>query len=236
MGCRTAFSALFLAVAAGVSGLGQSAHVDTRKPSVATIVYRFDHPQLQPAHYTITVDQTGTGRFVSQPGPAPVAISDAVYPAPLNRPVQLDPQLLASLFGYARAHDYFTATCASRRTNLAFTGNKSFTYNGPDGRGSCSFVWAEDPALQRLSEQLGAVALTLEFGRRLGVEVEHDRLSLDSELESLQNAVRDHRAEDLGNIAPQLQMIAADRLVMDRARKRAEVLLSHCANLPKQSH
>ncbi len=191
------------------------------------IVYTFDQPELQPPHYTITLEENGVGRFVSKAGTPPPDDTDDVYPAPMDREIRVDPALLADLFRYARAHQYFNQDC-NRKGRLAFTGNKTMTYVGPDGRGSCAFVWANNSELQQLSERLNAVAFTLEVGRRLDVEVHHDPLGLDAELESLENAVQEQRANDLPNIAPELQYIASDQDVMNRVRKRALALLSRC--------
>lgn len=199
----------------------------------ARIVYTFEHPQLQPSRYTITIDENGSGHFVSQPGAAQQ--DDDVSPAPIDRPIHIDETLRDDLFRYARSHSFFATPCTRTQSNLAFTGNKTIAYTGPDGHGSCTFVWAADPALQRLSDDLGGVAFTLEVGRRLDVEVRHDRLGLDAELESLQDAVKDRRAFDLPNIADQLQAVADDQQVMVRARKRALALLSRCENLQKNN-
>jgi hypothetical protein len=201
----------------------------------ARIVYTFDHPQLQPARYTITIDETGAGHFVSQPGPADPASTDEVVPAPMDRDIRLDDSLRVALFGYARDHRFFGTRCDKGNTGLAFTGNKTLTYTGPDGHGTCAFIWASDALLQRLSDQLNAVAFTIEIGRRLDVEVQHDRLGLDSELASLQEAINDQRASDLPNIAGELQTIAGDQQVMNRARKRALALLSRCDAPPKRN-
>lgn len=201
----------------------------------ARIVYTFDHPQLQPSRYTITIDESGIGHFVSKPGPIDPDSTDGVVPAPMDRDIRLDNSLRAALFGYARAHNYFDAHCDKSNSGLAFTGNKTLTYTGPDGHGTCAFIWASDAVLQRLSDQLNAVAFTIEIGRRLDVEVLHDRLGLDSELASLQDAIRDQRASDLPNIADELQAIAGDQQVMDRARKRAMALLSRCDTPPKRN-
>jgi hypothetical protein len=197
------------------------------QPPPARIVYTFDHPQLQPARYTITIDETGAGRFASEPGSVGDPTDD-VLPTPLDRSIQLDESLRAGLFRYARTHSFFQSRCTRDQSSLAFTGNKTFSYTGPDGSGSCTFVWAADPALQHISDELGSVAFTIEEGRRLDVEFRHDRLGLDAELESLQDAVKDRRAADLPNIAEQLHAIAEDQRVMDRARKRALALLSRC--------
>jgi len=197
----------------------------------ARIVFTFEHPQLQPSKYAISIDENGAGQYTSQPGPASDP-TDGVYPTPLDRPLHLDDALRTALFSYARSHSLFATHCTTAKGNLAFTGNKSFSYTGPEGSGSCTFVWAEDPALQHLADDLGAVAFTLEEGRRLAVEASHDRLGLDAELESLQNAVKEHRAADLSNIADQLHAVADDQQVMNRARKRAATLLSQSETPP----
>jgi len=196
-------------------------------PAGARIVYTFDEPGLQPPQFTMTVDENGVGHFVSQAGTPPPDDTDDVYPAPMNREIHLDPGLLAKLFGYARAHQYFNEAC-SRRGRLAFTGNKTISYAGPQGHGSCAFIWAADPELQELSDRLNAVAFTLEIGRRLDVEMHHYPLGLDAELESLETAVQQQQASDLANIAPELEYIASDQDAMNRVRKRAQALLSQC--------
>ena len=223
----TLMLSLFLTFAA--AQVSAQTPAQPNSPAPARIVYTFDHPQLQPSRYTIAIDETGAGRFASQPGPVRDA-SDGVLPTPLDRPIQLDQPFRSVLFRYARAHNFFQTHCTRDQSGLAFTGNKTFSYAGPDGAGSCSFVWASDPVLQSISDQLGSVAFTIEEGRRLDVEFRHDRLGLDAELESLQDAVKDRRAAGLPNIADQLHAIAEDQRVMDRARKRALALLSCCEN------
>jgi hypothetical protein len=233
------FSVLMLAAGAGSPIFAQnqdqaSASVQNatlppaRNPGQALITFTFEHPQLQPSRYTIAIDETGSGRFTSQPGPASPDSYDSVRPTPVDRPILLDDSLRSDLFRYARSHEFFATRCSTAQTTLAFTGNKTLAYSGPDGSGSCTFVWAGDPLLQHLADQLDAVAFTIEEGRRLGLEVLHDRLGLDAELANLQDAVKDHRADDLANIAGDLHAIVDNQQVMDRARKRAQTLLSHC--------
>jgi hypothetical protein len=168
----------------------------------AHITFTFEHPQLQPSRYIIAIDETGAGRFTSQPGSAPPATDsyDQVRPTPVDRSILLDDSLRADLFRYARSHNFFATRCSTTQPGLAFTGNKTLSYSGPDGNGTCTFVWAGDPALHRLG--------------------------LDAELAALQEAVKEHRADDLANIADDLHAVAENQQVMDRARKRAQALLA----------
>lgn len=223
---RTSASfALFLLVAAPLAA----------QTPLARITFTYEHPQLQPSRYTIAIDETGAGRYTSQPGPASSNSYDGIMPTPVDRPILLDDTLRADLFRYARSHDFFATHCSTKLTTLAFTGNKTLSYSGPDGSGTCTYVWAGDPVLQRLTDQLGAVAFTIEEGRRLGLELLHDHLGLDAELDALQGAVKDRRADDLGNISDQLRSIVENQQVMDRARKRAQSLLAQSDTAQKRN-
>jgi hypothetical protein len=67
-------------------------------------------------------------------------------------------------------------------------------------------------------------------GRKLDFERRFDRLGLDAELLSLENAVKSKDALELGNIASTLKTIASDTDVMQRARMRAGKLLDQATN------
>lgn len=195
----------------------------------AKITFAFENPQLQPAAYTLEINEDGTGHFRSTPGPASSGVdtvADIIAPGPLDREIQIDEPLRSSLFSAARTHKFFAIACEPEHSKVAFTGKKTFSYSGPDGQGSCSYNYSQNQALNQLAEQMIAVANTLEIGRRLIIEHEHSRLALDGELELLQQAVKNGRALEIENIAPILQSIANDESVMLRARKRAAGLVT----------
>jgi hypothetical protein len=70
------------------------------------------------------------------------------------------------------------------------------------------------------------IAATLEAGRRLELEHEHGRLSLDAELESLETMAVNGQALELETIQPTLLAIVKDDAVLQRAQKRARHLLA----------
>jgi hypothetical protein len=70
------------------------------------------------------------------------------------------------------------------------------------------------------------MAATMEEGSKLKRQYEHGRLSLDSELEFLDQMVHEGRAIELENIAPILQTIAGDDAVLQRVQRRAKALLA----------
>ncbi|WP_158748891.1 hypothetical protein [Acidobacterium sp. S8] len=206
-------------------GLAGSALIVGAQSKTARIRFVFDNPNLQPASYVIDIGEDGTGHFKSQPGNAPPPDAEGVMPQPFSSDIKIEEPLRSLLFKTARSHNYFNVACESTKVKVAFTGKKALQYAGSDGDGACTFNWSRDQQIMKISDDLIAVAFTLEEGRRLTVEHEHSRLSLDAELESLQDAVKAGRAQQVQNIAPQLQAIIADEQVMERARSRARQLL-----------
>ncbi len=193
----------------------------------AVITFTFDNPALQPAHYVITVPEQGPGRFTSGPGSATESTPGASDSEALSRQVALPDPQKARLFALARRNKLFAADCANTHGNLAFTGNKTLAYRGPEGAGTCTFNYAKDAKVGQAADELIAVATTLDEGRKLEVLLAHDKLGLNAEVDILAGEQASGRAAALANIAPVLQRIAADPDVLNHTRSSAEALLKH---------
>ncbi len=178
----------------------------------AVVTFTFDNPALQPPHYVITVPEQGPGRYEGAADSRALTIPDAQK---------------ARLFALARKNKLFATPCANSHGNLAFTGNKTFAFQGPEGGGSCTFNYAKDAKLGQAADELIAVATTLEEGRKLEVLLAHDKLGLNAEVDILSEEQSSGRALALGNIAPVLQRIAADPDVLNHTRSSVEALLKH---------
>jgi hypothetical protein len=206
--------------------LASTLTVAAQQATTAHIRFVFENPKLQPASYVLDINEDGTGHFHSDPGSTVMGDAEGITPQPLTTDIRIDEPLRTALFKTARSHNYFAVACESTKSKVAFTGTKALQYTGPDGDGSCTFNWSRDPQIMKAADDLIAVAYTLEVGRRLVLEHEHNRLGLDTELEELQDAVKGGRAQQVHNIAPQLQSIASDEKVLERARLRARQLLA----------
>ena len=194
-------------------------------PASATITFRFENAQLQPAKYEVTVHPDGSGHYVSHTGSAP---PDDIADLPARgqeRDVQLASATVQRLFATAAKEHSFATKCEAAGSKVAFQGTKTLMYEGPDGHGACTYNYSQDQKLQWITTQMIGLSATLEEGRRLKVEHEHGRLALDAELETLETMVHDGQATEVQNIAPVLQEIVADEAVMVRARRRAQALL-----------
>jgi hypothetical protein len=99
-------------------------------------------------------------------------------------------------------------------------------YEGPEGKGSCTYNWSKNGQIDKLTDQFQAIAATLDEGSKLQRQYEHGRLSLDTELELLEQMAHEGRAIELENIAPILQTLAGDEAVLQRVQRRARALLA----------
>jgi hypothetical protein len=142
-----------------------------------------------------------------------------------DRPIHISKALREAMFASARKNKFFSISCDDGGKNIAFQGTKTLAYEGPDGQGSCVYNWSKNSQIDKLTDQFEAMASTLEEGSKLQREYEHGRLSLDGEMEMLEQMVHDGQAIELENIAPILEKLAKDEAVLQRVQRRARALL-----------
>jgi hypothetical protein len=191
------------------------------------ISFTYENPKLQPAKYIFTVNEDGSGRYLSAVGPAtPEATEAASTPVDAqDRPIHISKALRDSMFASARKTRFF-ASCDDAGKSVAYQGTKTLSYDGTDGKGSCSFNWSKNAQIDKLVDEFQAMALTLDEGSKLQRQYEHSRLSLDTEIGFLAQMVKEGRATELENIAPILQTLANDEAVLQRVQRRARELLA----------
>ena len=129
------------------------------------------------------------------------------------------------MFAAARKNKLFAKSCEDGGKNIAFQGTKTLEYEGPDGQGSCTYNWSKNGQIDKLTDQFEAIAATLDEGSKLQRQYEHERLSLDSEIEILEQMVGEGRAIEMEDIAPLLQTLAGDEAVLQRVQRHARSLL-----------
>ncbi len=233
---------LGIEIGAPVGATAQSAAVvsgvvgETGSPSagVATVTYRFERTGLSVPRFRIAVREDGTGSYQAEEivGGGGATVGTAP-PAPLShveRAIAITPASTAKIFKVARAERYFQAACASKAKNIADTGAKTLSYEGPDGRGSCSYNYTEDKNVVMLTDLFLGMGTTLDEGRKIEFKRRYDRLGLDAELDVLTQANDAGRAVELGMIAPLLRQLVDDTEMMQRVRLRAAKLLDRAGD------
>lgn len=194
--------------------------------AAATLQFTFENAQLIPPKYVLTVHEDGTGRFQADAGARNPDDAAALPSEAQDRNIQLTAATTQRLFQIARAKKFFAHGCDRGGDKVAFTGKKQLSYEGPDGRGACTYNYTPDQQIQWVTAEMQGIAATLEEGRRLELEHEHGRLSLDAELETLEQMVQSGNAVEVGVIAPVLISIVKDQAVLERAQRRAAHLLA----------
>jgi hypothetical protein len=189
----------------------------------AQIRFTYENPKLQPQKYVLTVEEDGTGHFRSEGSGQ--SDGQSMSSEPQDRPIHISRTLREAMFAAARKSKLFAFSCDDGGKNIAFQGTKTLEYEGPEGKGSCVYNWSKNSQIEKLTDQFEAMAATLDEGSRLQRQYEHGRLSLDSEMEILEQMVHEGRAIELENIAPILQTLAGDEAVLQRVQRRARALL-----------
>ncbi len=193
--------------------------------AVPQIRFTYENPKLQPPKYAVTVGEDGNGHFRSELGGPPAAGGESMPTEAQDRPIHISMAVRESMFATARKSKLFAIACDDGGKNIAYQGTKTLAYEGPEGQGSCTYNWSKLSQIEKLTDQFEAIAATLDEGSKLQRQYEHGRLSLDSELEVLDQMVQDGRAIELENIAPLLRTLAGDDVVLQRVQRRARALL-----------
>jgi hypothetical protein len=192
-----------------------------------TPVFRadFSNPGLTPSQWTLEFRPDGSGHFQSVRGNAAAQDFKVLQPPNINRDIQLTAKFAEHAFAVAHRHKLFNSGCESH-LKVAFQGTKKLTYTGPEGEGSCEFNYSRDVEIQSLGDSLVAVATTIIEGARLENLLQHDPLGLDQEIQNVQEAAGDGRAQQICSIRDILERLSEDPAVMERVRKRAKALLA----------
>jgi hypothetical protein len=185
----------------------------------------FSNPGLTPSRWTLEFHPDGTGHFHSWRGDAAAADLRFIEAPNVDRDVRVSARFAEHTFQVAQRHKLFNVGCESHM-KVAFQGLKKLSYSGPEGQGTCEFNYSKDNEIQALGDSLVAVATTILEGARLETLLQHDPLGLDKEIENVQEAAGDGRAQQICSIRDILERLSQDPEVMERVRKRAKALLA----------
>lgn len=194
----------------------------------AQIVFAFERQGLSIPKFRLTIRRDGSAFYEGEElpegvGPDPTPAGPA---QPFSSVVSISPATVDRIFAQSEKLNRFNTACASKAKNIADTGTKTLTYSAPDGNGSCTYNYSENKDVQALTETLQAITETMDQGRRLDYLHRYDRLGLDAAMIYLTQEVSEGRALEVGTIAPSLRAISSDAMVIQRARAKADALLT----------
>jgi hypothetical protein len=221
-----------IAVVAGIlaasSVSAQVVHqvVPVQSPSGSYIAFKFDWNQGRPwAKYTISVDDAGNARFEGVGNPVESGDGDS-YTQDFN----VSDANRQKIFELAKKANYFHGELEAKVKNIARTGQKTLEFHGRSPSGPtidsvAKYNYSSNADVQELTRWFQAVAMTIDFGRKLAFQYRFDKLGLDARLYSLQEMQASHFAEEIQAIEPILQKIANDPNMMHINRVTANQLL-----------
>ena len=193
----------------------------------AEITFQLERPDMPVSNFTMRLHEDGTGSYQAEEVEGSADGTSVRYASDKHilRTMDLTPATVTRIFNAARDLNRFRMDCDSKKKNIANTGKKTLSYTDADGVGSCIYNYSDNKKITMLTDTFIALAYTMDEGRRLEYLHRYDRLGLDAETISLEQAVKDGRALELVTIAPVLTSIAGDMAVMERVRLRSARLL-----------
>jgi len=218
-------SRLFIAVCAALlAALFLQAQNAEQNPVVATITYDRIWEAYTPQSISITVQSTGSTKYISR--------------NPFKTPDQTeaDPEYILEftisaatrdkLFRDAKEASYFNGDFTFKKHAVSSTGKKTLTYADQARHFETTYDYSENKAIEEITNLFQGISNTIEHGRKLQYLRRFDRLGLEDELKGMESALENHNLDELQLLAPTLKSIAEDVAVLNIARQRARRLLA----------
>ncbi|MGA8274035.1 MAG: hypothetical protein WB919_20910 [Candidatus Sulfotelmatobacter sp.] len=195
----------------------QAASSEAASSSVVT--FTLDFPNSEPSHYTIAVDANGHANYECT-----VKIEDSedqTYRAEFG----VTPGNRQRIFELAKAAKYFSGNIDSGNHKLAFTGEKTLSYQDGQRSVTARYNYSNLEPVRQLTTLFESIEGTLDYGRRLDYYHRYQKLALDDELKHMEEQAKNNELSEIQGIAAVLQGIVEDTSVINVVRARAKELL-----------
>jgi hypothetical protein len=194
-----------------------------QNPVRPTITFDRVWEAYKPQEVTITVQSTGSARYISRnPFTPPEPGSDPDYMLDFT----ISTRTQERLFRDAREANYFNGDFSYKKHAVASTGKKTLTYSDSVRHFSTTYDYSENKAIQEIMNLFSGISNTIEHGRKLVYLHRFDKLGLEDELKGMESAAEGHNLAELQIIVPTLKSIEDDTTVLNIARQRAKKLLA----------
>ncbi|MFL6387506.1 MAG: hypothetical protein ACJ71U_08470 [Terriglobales bacterium] len=217
---RAGLIIFLLILAAPLALSGQDTQQNPIRP---TITFDRVWEAYKPQNVTITVQSTGSARYVSRnPFSSPEPGADPDYTLDFT----LSSRSQQKLFRDAREANYFNGDFSFKKHVVASTGKKTLTYSDPVRHFSTTYDYSDNKAIEEITNLFSGISNTIEHGRKLAYLHRFDKLGLEDELKAMEDAAESHNLAEVQIIAPTLKSIQDDTKVLNIARQRAKRLLA----------
>ena len=183
--------------------------------------FAFDWSQGIPwQKYSIAVQSDGKAHFDGTPNDDGTHNTD-----PYHQDFSMSEANRQKVFELTRKLNYFRGDFDSHLKHIAQTGSKTLEYRSPQPQGTTTYNWSQNADVEELTKLFQAIAMTIDYGRKLAFQYRFDKLGMDDRLKELQDLQASHEVAELSIIAPILHKIADDPNMMNISRQAAKQLL-----------
>jgi hypothetical protein len=190
-------------------------------PQPPTVMFELSWNQGMPwSDYSFSVMENGATHFKGTVNAAENGQSDS-----FEQDFTMSEVSLEKIFQSAKAADYFQGHFEGKQKNIAKTGTKTLAFHGPAIDSSTTYDYSPNPNIQQLTKLFQAIAVTIDYGRKLSYQYRFDKLGMDTRLKELVDLRANGVAQEMQAIEPILRKIADDDDVMHLARLEAKQLL-----------
>jgi len=197
---------------------------EQQNPVLPTITFDRVWEAYKPQDVTITVQSTGSAKYLSRNPFTPPDQTGADPDYMLDFTVSTRNQ--KRLFRDAREANYFNGDFSYKKHVVASTGKKTLTYSDPVRHFSTTYDYSDNKVIEEITNIFSGISNTIEHGRKLVFLHRFDKLGLEEELKGMESAAEGHNLAEIQIIAPTLKSIADDSKVLNIARQRAKRLLA----------
>ena len=110
--------------------------------SAPVVRVEYSNPGGTPTHWTLVLRANGQGNFRAEPAKPAPGLKTIEVPT-IDRGVQISPDFAGRVFRVATSDRVLGNKCESH-LRVAFQGWKTIQYQGPEGKGSCTFNYSRD--------------------------------------------------------------------------------------------
>ena len=216
---------LFIALLVASAGsLAQTPSLEpqTKNPGLPIVTFDFVLDGATPPHYSIAVEPDGKATYRGDAAPR----DGSVPMPPSNQQFTVSEPTRKQIFDLTTLLKCFKGDFEYHGSQrVANMGSKTLkcTYPGRDSQ--TTYNYSTNQQLQQLTTIFQNMGNTLQFGQRLQYLHRYDKLGMEAELKSMEEAEKNKRLAELQAVAPQLQQIVDDSAIMNVSRRRAEHLL-----------
>ena len=184
-----------------------------------TVVFTSVLWSADPSYYSIAIDSSGTATYQSIPA------SQSAIGVPYTVEFQVSDRTRRIAFNLAQRLNYFIGLSDESGANPNKASVHTLAFIDEHWNNQFSYSNSTDPDVEEITSVFEELSETFESGRKLAYLQRHDKSTIQTELQNLQNQTERRRIREFQSLAPILRSLTSDPTIEAGARSQAAALL-----------